>query len=165
MLSSTSRSLACSSLRPTSRARTSCAGGDLQCTGRNQPIRSSWAMPRASLRSVLTIMAESAALTCRVSSSTASNPAFDQTGVQPLRQRPGLQPDPRPAAGRAAARSRSAPRARWRPWPRARSAPVGVDHAHAALFQRHVDPDIVLHGCPSMMLGADPLGPRSPPSL
>ena len=25
--------------------------GDLQCTGRNQPMRSSWAMPRASLRS------------------------------------------------------------------------------------------------------------------
>ena len=32
-------------------------------------------MPRASLRSVFTIMAESAAFTCRVSSSTASNPA------------------------------------------------------------------------------------------
>jgi hypothetical protein len=32
-------------------------------------------MPRASLRSVLTTIAESAAFTCRVSSSTASNPA------------------------------------------------------------------------------------------
>jgi hypothetical protein len=38
-------------------------------------MRSSWAMPRASLRSVFTIMAESAAFTCRVSSSTASKPA------------------------------------------------------------------------------------------
>jgi len=33
-------------------------------------------MPRASLRSVLTTIAESAAFTCRVSSSTASNPAL-----------------------------------------------------------------------------------------
>ena len=76
MLSSTSNSLPCKSLRPTSSARTSCAGGDLQCTGRNQPIRSSWAMPRASLRSVFTTIADSAAFTCRVSSSTASKPAF-----------------------------------------------------------------------------------------
>ncbi len=75
MLSSTSRSLACSSLRPTSSARTSCAPGDLRCTGRNQPIRSSWAMPRASLRSVFTTIADSAAFTCRVSSSATSNPA------------------------------------------------------------------------------------------
>ena len=47
----------------------------MRCTGRYQPMRKSWAMPLASLRSVLTIIAESAALTCRVSSSTASSPA------------------------------------------------------------------------------------------
>src|SRR3712207_1467373 len=41
----------------------------------------------------------------------------------------------------------------------------GVHHAHAAVFQRHVDPSIMVHGCASMMLGADPLGPRSTPSL
>ena len=46
-LSSTSRILACSCLRATSSARTSWASGDLACTGRNQPIRRSWAMPRA----------------------------------------------------------------------------------------------------------------------
>ena len=39
--------------------------------------------------------------------------------------------------------------------------PGRIDHAHAALFQRHVDPGIMLHGCPSMMPGADPLGPRT----
>src|SRR3954462_9760662 len=49
---------------------------DLQCTGRNQPMQSSWAMPRASLRSLLTIIAESTALTWRVSSSAASKPAL-----------------------------------------------------------------------------------------
>src|SRR5690349_15303363 len=75
MLSSTSRSLACSSLRPTSSARTSRAGGDLRCTGRYHPIRKSWARPRASLRSVFTTIADSAAFTCRVSSNTASRPA------------------------------------------------------------------------------------------
>jgi len=75
MLSSTSRSLLCSNLRPTSNARTSWASADFRCTGRNQPIRSSCAMPRASLRSVLTTIADSAALTCRVSSRTASKPA------------------------------------------------------------------------------------------
>src|SRR4051812_8825422 len=57
------------------RARTSWASADLQWTGRNQPMRSSWAMPRASLRSVLTIIADSAALPCRVSSSPVPNPA------------------------------------------------------------------------------------------
>jgi hypothetical protein len=35
-----------------------------------------WAIPRASLRSVLTVIADSAAFTCRVSSRTVSNPAF-----------------------------------------------------------------------------------------
>jgi hypothetical protein len=31
--------------------------------------------------------------------------------------------------------------------------------AISATFQGDVDPGIVLHDCPSMMLGADPLGP------
>src|SRR4051794_33106885 len=75
MLSSPSRSLVRNSLRPASSALISCAGGDSRCTGRYQPILSSWAMPRASLRSVSTTIAESAALTCRVPSSTASYPA------------------------------------------------------------------------------------------
>ena len=36
-----------------------------------------------------------------------------------------------------------------------------VHHAHAAQFQRHVDCGKILHGCPSSMLGADTIGPRS----
>ena len=32
--------------------------------------------------------------------------------------------------------------------------PGGIHDAHTALFQRNVDPGIVLHGRPSMMLGA-----------
>ena len=38
-------------------------------------MRISWAMPRASLRSVFTVMALSAALTWRVSIKIAGNPA------------------------------------------------------------------------------------------
>src|SRR5438309_497641 len=56
--------------------RTSCALTDFACTGRYQPSRSSWAMPRASRRSVFTVIADNAAFTCRVSSSTASKPAL-----------------------------------------------------------------------------------------
>lgn len=48
---------------------------DLACTGWNHPIRSSCAGPRASLRSVFTVIADKAAFTCRVSSRTVSNPA------------------------------------------------------------------------------------------
>src|SRR5262245_46645262 len=75
MLNSTSISRPRSCLRATSSARTSCDLIDLACTGRNQPIRISWASPRASLRSVFTVIADNAAFTCRVSSRTASNPA------------------------------------------------------------------------------------------
>src|SRR5690349_5576007 len=51
MLGSTSGSSPRRSLRPTSKARTSWAGGDLRWTGRYQPGRKGWAMPLASLRS------------------------------------------------------------------------------------------------------------------
>jgi len=51
-------------------------GADLQCTGRNQPSRSSWAMPRASFRSVFTGIALKASRTCRVSNNSTANPAF-----------------------------------------------------------------------------------------
>ena len=46
----------------------------LLCTGRYHPTRSSCATPRASLRFVLTSMAESAALTWQVSKRTTSYP-------------------------------------------------------------------------------------------
>ena len=46
-------SASCTDLREVSSARISCDDTDLQCTGRNQPICSSRAMPSASRRSVL----------------------------------------------------------------------------------------------------------------
>jgi hypothetical protein len=70
------RSFSTSSLRAVSSARTSCASSVLTCTGLNQPSRISCAMPRASFRSVFTVIAFSAALTWRVAGSPAStNPA------------------------------------------------------------------------------------------
>ena len=68
------------------------AGGDLQCTGRYQHIRSSCAMPRASLRSVLTTIADSAAFTCRVSSNTASNPALVKPACRQCESGPASSP-------------------------------------------------------------------------
>lgn len=93
---SRSRTLSTGSLRAVNRARPSWASRALAGTGLNQPRRSSCAIPRASLRSVLTAMigtadhpsregasrrgglrgAESAALTCRVSSSVTARPAL-----------------------------------------------------------------------------------------
>ena len=62
----TSNSFDCTSLRAVNNARISCAAIDLQCTGRNQPSRISCAIPRASLRSLLTGIALKASRTCRV---------------------------------------------------------------------------------------------------
>ena len=67
-------------LRELRSARISCDETVLQCTGRNQPICKSRAMPSASRRSVLIGIAFSAAFTRRVSISTASKPA----SVSPL---------------------------------------------------------------------------------
>jgi len=75
-------------------------------------------------------------------------PGLDQSGLKPLRQRPGLQADARqpqikPAQeadqrlGLAGHLGLSHDPTR------------GVDHAHAAVVQRHVNSDIVIHGCPS----------------
>jgi hypothetical protein len=75
ILNSTSISRPRSCLRAIRSARISCASTDFACTGRNQPIRINWAIPRASLRSVLTVIADNAAFTCRVSSRTVSYPA------------------------------------------------------------------------------------------
>ncbi len=62
-LSSTSSSLPWRSLRPTSDARVPWATDDFAWTGGYHPIRSSWAIPRASFRSVFTVIADSAAFT------------------------------------------------------------------------------------------------------
>ena len=47
----------------------------LACTGPYQPSRSGWAIPRASRRSVFTVIADNAAFASRLSSSTVSKPA------------------------------------------------------------------------------------------
>jgi hypothetical protein len=86
-------------------------------------------------------------------------PGLGQAGMEPLRQRPGLEADPGDRQAEPAAE----------PGQRLGLAgdlgfphdPAGrVDHAKAAGFQRDVDADKVLHGRLPLMLGADPLGPR-----
>jgi hypothetical protein len=84
---------------------------------------------------------------------------FGQAGVQPLRQGSGLEPDP--GQRQAELAEEVDQRLRLARHLRLTDDPAGgIHHAHAAPFQRDVDPGIVLHGCPSLMLGADPLGPR-----
>ena len=109
-------------LREVSSARISCDETVLQCTGRNQPICSSRAMPSASRRSVLIGIAFSAALTCRVSISTASKPA----SVRPLCSQCDRGPASRPITAIPCGSSfmnATSDRVRWQPAPRSRSSP------------------------------------------
>ena len=87
-------------------------------------------------------------------------PGRGQAGVQPLRQGSGLQAD---AGQRYAelAEERDQRLRLARHLGLAHDPPRRIDHADAAPFQRDVDLGIMLHGCPSMMPGADPLGPRT----
>src|SRR4051794_37740585 len=102
MLSSTSRSLLCSSLRPTSSALISCAGADLRCTGRYQPIRKSWAMSRASLPRgprAASRLGWAVGLDDHRRERCLHVPGLEQhrlgqAGVQLLRQGSDLEPDP-----------------------------------------------------------------------
>jgi hypothetical protein len=82
-----------------------------------------------------------------------------QPGVQPLRQRPGLEPDPLERQAGATQEGRERLRLAVR-LALAHDLARPVDHAHAARLQRNVDPGEVPHGRPSAMPGADQLGPR-----
>src|SRR5215469_17382711 len=76
--------------------------------GRNQPSRISWAMPRASLRSVLTGIALNAFRTCRVSSNSTANPASRIAAYSHCDSGPAsAQSSSSPALGRGTTRSGS----------------------------------------------------------
>jgi hypothetical protein len=81
-----------------------------------------------------------------------------QAGVQPLRQGAGFQADPRHLDAEAAEPGGQSLRFA-RHLGLAHDPPGGVHHAHAAVFQRDVDPGKVLHGCPSMMPRGRPIRP------
>ena len=72
-----------------------------------------------------------------------------------------VQPRARSASppGRAGRRSEPAPRSTRHLG--LHDPPGSIHHAHAALFQRHVDPGIMHPWLSLETLGADPLGPRS----
>ena len=112
-------------------------------------------MPRAQHKSVLTAIAESAALTCRVSSSATSWPAPPQPAVKPCRQRTGLEPDGcdrhLELGDEAHQRVRLARNLRL-----AHHRASRVEDAHAAQLQRDVDADVVLHVRPSSIAPAPP---------
>ena len=85
--------------------------------------------------------------------------------MQPLRQRPCFEADPRGSAGLVPEpgdqRLRLACHLRL-----ADHLPGRVHHANARLFQRHVDPNILIHGRPSMMHRQRPKPtPLNTPSL
>ena len=94
-------------------------------------------MPRASLRSVFTTIADSAAFTCAGLEQHDLEPGLRQAGVQPLRQRPGLEPDPRHHQAELAEEPNQRLRLA-RHLGLADDPSAAIHHAHAALFQRHV---------------------------
>jgi hypothetical protein len=77
-----------------------------------------------------------------------------QRRVKPLRQRAGLQSDPlKPKPNRAEPRDQCSRLARNLRLPN--NLASRINNAHARAFQRNVDSGIMIHGRPSMMLGAD----------
>ena len=122
-------------------------------------MRISCAMPRASLRSVFTFIAPSAALRCRVSIRIAASPA----AVSPACNHRDSGPASRPI--RVNLRPLSANHATSASGSLATFAsriifPVSSTTHNTALFQRHVHCGKIVHGCSFLMLGADPFGPR-----
>jgi hypothetical protein len=89
---------------------------------------------------------------------------FDQSGLEPLRQRPGFQADAHQRQSEAPQKGDQR-RGLAGDLGLAHDPAGGVDHAHAALFQRHVNPGIVIHGCPSLCLGPITSDPVSNTSL
>jgi hypothetical protein len=143
--------------------RASWAAGDLACTGRNPPMRRSCAMPRASLRSVLITIAESAAFTCRVSSTTTSNPAATKPAYNHCDRGHASSPI-RGTPVSSQRKNLTRPPARSPPSPRARSCRRHPPRTRCSVPMTHQSRQI-LHDCPPMMLGADQFGPRFTPSL
>ena len=81
-------------------------------------------------------------------------PHLPQRRIKPLRQWPGLQPDPlQPQSQRAEPGDQCLRLTRHLRLPSDLAGPV--DNTHARAFQRHVNSGIIVHGRPSMMLGAD----------
>ena len=110
-------------------------------SGRNQPIRNDWEIPRAFLRWVFTGMVLNTVRTWRVSRSSTAMPA----SLSPVYSHCNKCPASKPS--RAGATSR--------PPNQATSASGPGDNAHARAFQRHVDHCILFHGWSSRCLEQD----------
>src|SRR3954470_13158202 len=90
------------SWRADRRALASCAGSDLTCTARYQPVRTACAMPRASLRSVLLGMALRVAFRCRVSRQTTGRPSPVRPACSHCERGPASRPTRTSGPGAAA---------------------------------------------------------------
>src|SRR4051794_37606892 len=90
------------SWRADRRALASCAGSDLTCTARYQPVRTTCAMPRASLRSVLLGMALRVAFRCRVSRQTTDRPSSVRPACSHCERGPASRPTRTSGPGAAA---------------------------------------------------------------
>jgi hypothetical protein len=125
-------------------------------------MRNSRAIPRASLRSVFTTMAESAALTCRVSSNT-----LEPGGGEPAASHCDNGPASRPrrASGRASASRNCTGALGSLATFASRTIRPPASTTHTLLCSRTRRSRHSGHGCPSMMLGADPSDPALTPSL
>jgi hypothetical protein len=104
-------------------------------------------MLRATIRSVLTGIALTAAFMCRASMQTTGRPAGCQTIAQPGRQWPRLDADPfEGQSGRSQERCNGIGLACGLAF--AHDPALIIDDADRRLFHRDVETDILLHGCP-----------------
>lgn len=76
--------------------------------------------------------------------------------MQPLRQRASLQPNPLHRRTDILKPSDQSVRFTEN-FGLPNDPPLGVHHTHAGVFQRYIDPGIMLYGRLSMMLGAGPI--------
>jgi hypothetical protein len=101
--------------------------------------------------SVFIVIADSAADVPRLEQHDGQASALEP-GMQPLRQRARLQADPLEDEPEIAKKRHQRLR-RAQHLDLTHEPTLAIHNTHAALFQRHVDPGKIPHGCPSAMLG------------
>src|ERR687898_900152 len=133
-------------------SRSFLASGRFRCTALYQPTCIAHAMLRASIRSVLTGIALTAAFMCRASMQITGSPA----AARPSHSQGANDPASMPTRSKltpVALRNAAMPSGSVAALPFAHDPALVVDDADRRLFHRDVKADIILHGCPPQ--GAD----------